>query len=173
MNSLACGSTPMPPKKPADDISSSTSPVPDVGAARYPNDTGRNTGKSLVSLPDGALKSMAVESMFPNFRPAKFNVRRRRSEIPDTPDQHSSQFQIESTAPKSSLSHVYTSSSAETQDQTTAAAESEQQPLDTERAKSCHACKQLKVITDSIGGVVKWYVLPARGHSPPILTSPV
>jgi hypothetical protein len=173
MSSSACGPTPMSPKKLAATIPSSTSPVPDVGTANYPNGTGRKTGKSSVSLPDGAHKNTAVETMRPNSRPADLNVQRRRSEIPDTPDQRSSQFQIESTAPKSSMSHVCTSSNAETQDQATAAAESEQQPLDTERAKLCHACKKLTVMTDRNGRVDKWYVLPAREHSPPTLTFPV
>jgi len=122
---------------------------------RNPELAGLATGEYLDLLQDDALERMIIEPMQPKPKPSDLEVRRRRSEIPDTPDQRSSQWQIDSTAPKSSILQAI-SSSNQTKDDTTFIVETWQQSTKPKFSKLCYVCKKQPVLAGRNSQNVRW-----------------
>jgi hypothetical protein len=123
---------------------------------RHPKFDDFDTGEFLNLLQDDTLDSMLIELMQPKPKPPDLDVRRRRSEIPDTPDQRSSQLRIDSTVPTSSNLQAGISSSIQTKNDTTFVDEPSQHRINPKLTKLCQVCKTQLVLVANTSKTIRW-----------------
>ena len=133
-----------------------SSELPQDKLVSRPTLDGLPPGEPPNLLQDETPDSTAVVAIQPYPRPADLDVRRWRSEIPDTPDPRSSELPIDNPVPKSSISQAGITSSIQTKDDLTLATAFIPQGLQIDLTTLCQTCKKQPGVFDRHHGLVRW-----------------